>query len=130
MESIYSFSTTSKTAFQNKLYMLNRISKNCNKEIIHIKNINKKWSILENFLKKNLNDDVINNIKKYVNFKMNGDEIKWIIDNSDTTYPFECRGCCNFLKIKLKYEYKELTYFVSMIKEKYCIYCKDSNVSI
>ena len=124
MESIYTFSTTSKNEFEKKLYMLNRIANKCNIEIIHINNISSKWNFTKEILEKSLNSDIANYIKQYVNFKMNGIEVRWIIDNSDTTFPFECRGCCKFLKIKLKYNFSNTLFTVSLIKDKYCTSCK------
>lgn len=124
MEYIYTITTTSKSRFQHKLCMLTRIKEKSNNEIIHINKINQKWKLLKNFLKNSLNDDVVSVIKQYVNFKMNGPEIKWIIDNSYTTYPFECRGCSNFVKTKLNYKQSCLVYSISLTKDKYCKICK------
>ena len=120
---IYSVASTRiKDHLNNVIYLEHIISK-CNDQIEIFSKSNESWDIFKNYLSVKIPMELVDLIKSFKNECLEGKEITWILENSYSSYPFECMKCCSFVKLKLNLKNTCLWNYVYIEKDKYCKKC-------
>ena len=121
---LYDRATTRLREHRYNILFLSEIVNVCNYKINQLTNLNKSIKISKNFLIKKLPFELVDLVFSYNNNKLNGEEIKWMLDKSYILYPFECFECGSLMEIDYKIQSNCMWHSVIIYKDNKCDECK------